>query len=55
MKTCPSIPHQQHKYGYAVVNGQMKNIEKSLDQLEKEKENRKIYASTLEGEQNFLQ
>jgi hypothetical protein len=28
-KTCPSIPHKGNKYGYAVVSGEMRKIEKS--------------------------
>lgn len=37
-----------------MVNGEMRSIEKTEDQLEKERESRKNYAETLEGEQNIF-
>jgi hypothetical protein len=52
-KTCPSIPHRQNRFGYAINNGQIKNIEKDSDTLEKERLSRKQYLSTLEGERNL--
>jgi hypothetical protein len=53
-RTCPSIPHKGNKYGYAIVNGEMKNIEKTKEQLERERESRKHYADTLEGESSIF-
>lgn len=50
LRSCPSIPHKGNKYGYAVVNGNMRNIEKTEEQLEKERESRRHYVSTLQGE-----
>jgi len=43
-RTCPSIPHKGNKYGYALVNGEMRKIDKTEQQLARERESRKNYA-----------